>query len=87
MIRPDLHAAALQAIQQLMIWGRYQIECGVSQKKLHSLFDDAEYLVGRMLTAEDDSQVFIEYLEETSERFQCRGVYERFAQSISVVAA
>jgi hypothetical protein len=86
MIRAEQHPAALQAIQDLLIWGRYSIECEASPKMIHGLFDDAEYLVGRMLTPEDDTQVFAEYLDETTKRFGCPGIYGRFAEQVELAA-
>ena len=86
MIRAELHPAALQAIQDLLIWGRYSLECEVPTKRIHRLFDDAEFLVGRMLTSEDDTLVFCEYLEEMTQHMKCREIYERFAEQLEPAA-
>jgi hypothetical protein len=86
MIRADLHPAALQAIQDLLIWGRFGMECEVSSKQIHRLLDDTEFLVGRMLTPDDDTQLFCEYLEEMTQKMKCPGIYERFAEQLEPAA-
>lgn len=48
--------------------------------RIASLLDDTEYLLALMQSPEDDTQLFVDYLEDTTARCGCSGVFDEFTQ-------
>lgn len=63
MISPKKQAAALKAIQQLIIFSRKMAYDRVSHEKIAELLDDIEYLPTLILEEEDRTDAFGKYLE------------------------
>jgi hypothetical protein len=82
MIREDLYPAAQKAIQFLVIQGRAMAYENAPQKRIASLLDDVEYLIGMLYEPSECTTDFQRYLDGTTSRFGARHYYQEFVAQL-----
>jgi hypothetical protein len=76
MIREDLYPVAQKAIQFLVIEGRTMAYEIAPHKRIASLLDGVEYLVGMLHEPRECTTDFQSYLDGTTARFGARHYYQ-----------
>lgn len=71
MIAKDKEAAAMKALQAVLIRGRTMAYAKDDHAKIADLLDTAEYLAGMFFEQEDMTKTFRENLVTLAERHQC----------------
>jgi hypothetical protein len=82
MIDPALQATALKSVHFMTIQARAWAYDEESHKRIADLLDDVEYLIALLFEAEDRTDDFLGYLEESAKRHQCQHAFDMMAQQV-----